>query len=127
MNEGKKTIFSPNKIVAIIIYLIVLFLVAGFITIFIGTSLGIIKGLDNELIIKSFIETDLSGYEIEYVKVNAIAQGWGNFLGYLISFVAVVFFMRDDVVTDFKGLLEKKKFYSIYCLIGLVYSKQVES
>lgn len=120
MNVERKTIFSPNKTVAIVIYLLVLFLFAGIITIGIGMVLGIKEGLDQKILFNSFASTDFVGYAPEYIRVNAIAQGWGNFIGYLISFVAAVFFMRDDVATDFKGLLEKKKYYSIYCIVALV-------
>lgn len=118
MNETKKSIFSPNKLVAVVIYVLVLFLIAGFITIGIGIIIGTVKNLDLNIVIQSFTTTDFIGFDPEYIRVSSISQGWGNFFGYLISFIAVVFFMRDDVVTDFKSLKEKKHYYAKYITIA---------
>lgn len=117
MNEQKKSIFSPNKIVAIIIYALIIFLIAGFITIFLAVVLGVFNDLDITMVMECISSEDMSLFEAPYVKVNALAQGWGNLLGYLLAFIGVVFFMRDDVVTDFKELGKRKGFHAIYILL----------
>lgn len=130
--NNKKTIFSPNKIVAIVIYILMIMVVAGVITIILGIMLGISRELDTQVIIQSFAVMDLTGFEEPYLRVNAIAQGWGNLLGYLIATAGVVFYMRDDVVTDFKDLIgENKKKYAIsipiYAICFLVITLVVDS
>lgn len=113
VNE-KKTIFSPNKIVAIVIYVVMIMAAAGVITLILGVIIGKSRGLDTQILLESFTALDLTIYEEPYLRANAIAQGWGNLLGYLIATVGVVFYMRDDVVTDFKDLIgENKKKYAI--------------
>ncbi len=119
--KKKKTIFSPNKGVATVIYILMLFLFAGFISIGIALFLGILNRLDTATVLESLSTTDLSSYEAPYLKVNAIAQGWGNFLGYFIALVGVAFFMRDDIVTDFNALKEKKNYLSIYIPVMAVF------
>ena len=121
MNEQKKkTILSPNKVVAIVIYIAVLFVIAGLITIVLGVFLGRMRNLDTQLVLESLTATDLTEYELPYIQVNALAQGWGNFLGYLLAFIAVVFFMRDDVVTDFRELGKQKKFFAMYIPLAAI-------
>lgn len=118
--EKKKTIFSPNRIVAIIFYILILFIGAGVVTIVLGVILGAKQGLDIETVISSFTAADLTEYEQPYIRVNALAQGWGNFIGYLLAFLLVGFYMRDDVVTDFRALGEDKKFNSIFIPLAAI-------
>lgn len=120
MNEEKKSIFRPNKVAAIVIYALILFVVAGLITIFLGVILGSMRNLDTTRVIESFATTDLTEFELPYIEVNSIAQGWGNFIGYFLALAAAVFFMRDDVITDFKELGKRKKFYAVYLPVAAV-------
>ena len=109
MREKNNSILKPNKLAAIAIYVIILFVVSGFITMGIGAVIGYINDLDINKLMLSYTATDFIGYEPEYIKANAISQGWGNFIGYFLSFVAVVFFMRDDLINDFNVFKEKFK------------------
>lgn len=120
MREKNNSILKPNKLAAIAIYVIILFVVSGFITMGIGAVIGYINDLDINKLMLSYTATDFIGYEPEYIKANAISQGWGNFIGYFLSFVAVVFFMRDDLINDFNVFKEKKKYYLLYSLIALI-------
>ena len=107
-------------------------LLAGFISIFIAIILAKKNNLNALEVIKSLSTTDLSGFEQPYLRVNAIAQGWGNLLGYLIATTGVVFYMRDDIAIDFKDLTgENKKKYAltfpIFAVLFLVITLAIDS
>lgn len=119
--KTQNSFFKPNKIVAIIIYAVMIFLVAGFITIGLAIIFGFAKHLDVMLVIETLSASDLSIYTPDYIKVNAMAQGWGNLIGYLIATAAVIFYMRDDIALDFKDLTgENKKKHAIWIPIFAV-------
>lgn len=110
----KKTIFDPNKLVAIVGYVIILFILSSIITIGLGIVMANMKNLDSKIVLETFTKTDLTEYSIEYVKVNAASQGYGNLIGYMLATAFVVFYMRDGVITDIKDLGKRKRFHAIY-------------
>ncbi len=115
MEEAKKkTIFSPNKIVAIIFYILSMFVLGSIITIIIGILLAMFHDDNVGLVIESFTTLDLSEYSDSIRKINAMAQGWGNFIVYLLCFVVVVFYMRDEVIKDFKDLVGRKEKHMVW-------------
>lgn len=123
MEENKdNSLLKPNPWAAVICYIIILFLVAGMITIFLAGIAANRYGLDlDELIdfisISEFTEEEFTNYVTNHpnlVSASAISQGWGNFFGYLLSTFLVVFFLRDSLKKDFEDLKERKKFHLCY-------------
>lgn len=115
---------KPNKIVAIVIYCLMIFIVAGFITIGLAMLFSINKGVNIIDVLESLTNPDFVSEDHNILKINAMSQGWGNFFGYLIATLGVVFYMRDDVALDFKDLIgENKKKHFIFipiCTIAFI-------
>jgi membrane protease YdiL (CAAX protease family) len=53
-------------------------------------------------------------------ECKLIGSCYGTAVGYFISLLAIVLWMRNDFITDFEMLREKKKFYLIYIPIAAV-------
>lgn len=129
MEENKgNPILKPNPWAAILCYVIILFLVAGFITIFIAGFAANKYGVDIEellefISISDFTEEQFKSFvdnKPNLVRASAVAQGWGNCLGYLLATFLVVFFLRDSLKNDFNDLKEKRKFYLWYIPVTMV-------
>lgn len=115
--EKRKTIFSPNPWAAIISYIVIMFIIASFITIFVGLIAAVAYDIEFFELFKCISTTDpskLSEFSDDVIKANAITQGWGNFFGYLLTLVCVVFFCRDSVKDDLFDVKERKKFHLWY-------------
>lgn len=121
-NQQKNSILRPNVWIAIISYVLILFLVSGFITIFFAGFAANKYGIDFQELIEFISLTDITeeeflnyvSYKPNLVKASAIAQGWGNCIGYLLATILVVLFLRDTLKTDFKDLKERRNFHLWY-------------
>ncbi len=118
--QEKKSIFAPNKIVAIIIYVAVMFIIASLITIGIGSIICRKNNLDFILFSEALSATDFTKFDPRYIEASAIAQGYGNFFGYLIAFIGVTFFMRDELKSDLSKMKANKFKYPIYAILFFV-------
>ena len=101
---------------AIISYVLILFLVASFITIGIGFIICFINELPFDELYKSMVTVDFTEFEPQILKASALTQGYGNLVAYLLSFVLVVIFMRKQLIDDFKNLKENPSYYIIYSI-----------
>ena len=110
----KKSILDPNKFVAIIGYLVITFLLSSLVIIFLGFIIAKANNLSNSILNETLTATDLSKYPLEYIKANSLAQGYGNLIGYMLATIFVSFYMRDDLITDFRDLMNRKKYHSLY-------------
>lgn len=129
MDENKEiTILKPNPWAAIICYVLMLFIVAGFITMFLAGFASKNYGIDFDELLQFISKSEFTEEEFTYfinnkpnlVKASAISQGWGNFFGYLISTVLVMFFLRDALKNDFLDLKERRKFHLWYIPLTMV-------
>lgn len=133
MEENKKKynptgIWAPNKVVAILIYIFVTFILAGLLLYFFSYIYANVNHLSYDEIVKSLTmkSDDFSNLSDDILKANAIVQGLGNLFSYLIACILVCFFTRDELCTDLFKFREKKKFYYwhipvvviLFCLIG---------
>ena len=140
VNSDNRNIFKPNKFVAIIFYVLGILLIGSLFIILCGAIAGAINGSGASRIVDLILNA--SKRETMTAKEASAyysAQGFGNALTYIFMAFGVIFFMRDDFITDFKALKENKRFYSINIpcaavifaivayLISFIFGKFVES
>ncbi|MCR5113059.1 MAG: CPBP family intramembrane metalloprotease [Acholeplasmatales bacterium] len=113
--EEKKSIFAPNKLVAIVFYLLGILLLGTVFIIICGAIAGSVSGAGSGRIIELIMDSSKLD-TMTNLETNAYysAQGFGNALTYIFMAIGVIFFMRDEFINDFNSLKENKKFYAIY-------------
>ncbi len=111
MENQKKSFTSPSKLKAAIVYVLMIFIGTTFLSILFGMIVASIKGVDASTVANSFWSKDPIPSDIK--ECMLIGQGYGNFLGYFIAFGAVLLWMRDDFIIDFRQIKEDKKFYGV--------------
>ena len=111
MNNQKRSFTSPSKLKAAIVYVLMIFIGTTFLSILCGMITASIKGVDANAVANSFWSNEPVSNEIK--ECQLIGHGYGNFIGYFIAFGAVLLWMRDDFIQDFRQLKENKKFYGI--------------
>lgn len=110
----EKNIFKPNKFVAILIYILFFFILAALITYLIAGIYSKINNVDYEQIKASYAlkTADFKNLPIEILKANAITQGYGNLIIYLLAGSLIIFFTRDEFKLDLYKIKERKSFYA---------------
>lgn len=111
---------NRNRVIAVVWYVAVLFILASVITAILIVILSNFRGVNVTEVMESLAATDFTKYSIDVIEVNAISQGWGNFLGYSLAMLGVAILMKFDIVTDFKQLCEKKKNNTIYIILAAI-------
>ena len=109
--EEKKSIFAPNKLVAIVFYLLGILILGSLFIIICGAIAGSVSGAGSGRIIELIMDSSKLDTMTD-LETNAYysAQGFGNALTYIFMAIGVIFFMRDEFVNDFNALKEKKLF-----------------
>lgn len=102
----ERTFFSPSKLKAAIIYLIMLLIGSSLFGVIIGLIIASIKGIDPGLVAKTFIENNEVEEEVRVCHVEAL--GYANFITYLLSALGVMFYLRNYLVDDFNKIKEHK-------------------
>lgn len=111
MDTSKYSIAKPSKIIAVIIYILMIFIGTTVFSILMAMLVASTRGMDANLVADSFWNKDVITNEIKECQV--IGQGWGNFIAYLLAFAGIVFYTRDEFVKDFKKILQDKKWHFI--------------
>ena len=118
MEQNNKKIYkpndylAPNKLVAILFYILLMFVIGIFITYLVAYIYSSIHNVPYGEIKASYT---LKGEEFEnlsfdILKANAISRGYGNLIVYAILTFIVGFFTRDELKKDlFKFKDEKKR------------------
>lgn len=118
MDTKERNFFSPSKLKPTIVYIAVIFIGTTFLTMLFSMLAGSIRGLDSNTIANSYFQ-DIEITE-EMKECKLIGSCYGTAVGYFISLLAIVLWMRNDFIADFEMLREKKKFYLIYIPIAAV-------
>ncbi|MDE7095167.1 MAG: CPBP family intramembrane metalloprotease, partial [Anaeroplasmataceae bacterium] len=111
MSEAKNPFLAPNKTVAVVIYVLT-YLVGGSLII---TILALMYnsyhklGLNPLELLHVIGATDLTELQAEQLKLYAFCNSLGNLLMYGVLFIAVLFYMRDHLIEDAKGLIKNYK------------------
>ena len=116
-------VLRPNKIVAVLSYLIFMFIV--------GTLLlylfSFIYAKNNDLINYNDLIKYMSDskYEVtnvdEYKRVSSLVYGFSNLVSYGLSFIFVVFYLRDELKNSFLALKENRWLYIYIPLTSLAF------
>lgn len=109
----KDNIFSPNKAYAVIGYVLMLFVLSSFLIYGISYIYANINNLSYSELIDSITKLD-NEYSYEIIKGNSIVQGWSNFIVYALAAFIVIFYLRDEIVTDFFDLRKRRRFHFWY-------------
>lgn len=118
MDQSSRGFFSPSKLKPAIFYIILIFIGSLFISIIFALMIGKAKGLDTTLISNSYFSDIEVSDEINQVKL--VASCYGNFTSYGLALIAIIIWMRNDFIEDFKSLQENKKFFGFYIPIAAV-------
>lgn len=121
MEQEKKTYkadsyLAPNKLVAILIYLLILFIISGLILYLCAYIYSSINHVSYAEIKASFTmkSDEFISLSDDILKANAVTQGFGNLFAYILASIGVCFFTRDELQKDLFKFKEKKKFYAWY-------------
>ncbi|MGM9970239.1 MAG: lysostaphin resistance A-like protein [Anaeroplasma sp.] len=104
----KNDFLAPNKLIAILSYLLCLFVLSSLIFYLVAFIYSKIASIDFNQIIDCMTNTnDEIIYSEEVLNANYVSQGITNLIAYLLAFILIVFYMRDDLVNDFKKIKKK--------------------
>lgn len=95
----EKTFFSPSKLKAALIYLIMLLLGSTLFGVLFGLIIASIKGVDPGSVASSFIDNSKNVGDVAKCHVEAL--GYANFATYLLAALGVGFYLRNYLVEDF--------------------------
>ena len=121
MDQEKKTYkadsyFAPNKLVAILIYILILFILGVLISYLCAYIYSAVNNVSYADIKASFTmkSDEFNLLSDDRLKANAVTQGFGNLFAYILAAIGVCFFTRDELQKDLFKFKEKKKFYAWY-------------
>ena len=125
MEENKSYINEEpaiKRIIPIIIYVLIIFLLAGLIMLLIAQIYSNIKNIAYDDIIKTYnmSAADFKTLSPDLLKANAITQGYANLIGYLLAALSIGYFVYKDFKEDFIKLKENKKFYLWFIPVSTV-------
>lgn len=111
MNDVKNPILEPNKLVAVVGYVLLNLFFGSIILVLLGVAYNSFHhlGLGIMKITEILSQTDMEKLQKEYIHLYVFSNALGNLLLYLLMFAIVVFFMRNYVVEDAKALLKGYK------------------
>ena len=127
LSDDKKEF--KNKLYAVIAFLILFFVVSALSEYLYAFIVSKAKNIDTDLLIKSLTKFnyDEPQYQDNIISSRYLVLALANLTGYLLSFIALMFFLRKDLKEDLFALKKDKKFYLIYipiCIalfLGIVY------
>ncbi|MCM1130555.1 MAG: CPBP family intramembrane metalloprotease [Roseburia sp.] len=111
MNDVKNPLLAPNKTVAVIAYFLLTLLGGGIIIIILAMFYNLLHHLElNPIELMQVISAvDISKLEEAHLKLYVFSNSIANLLMYILLFVIVLFFMRDHLIKDGKGLIKGYK------------------
>ena len=111
--EYKNSIFRPNKLVAILIYILFLFILSALITFLVAKIYSSVTNVDYAQIKTSYSlkANEFNTLPLDVLVANAVTQGYANLIVYLLAGALIIFFTRDEFKLDLLKFKEKKKFY----------------
>jgi membrane protease YdiL (CAAX protease family) len=118
MEENKKKTYkpndflAPNKFVAILFYVLFIFILGAFILYLMAFIYSAIHpSVPYGEIKASFTlkTADFEGLSIDLLKANAVSQGYSNLLVYILVAAIVGFFTRDELQKDLFKFKDQKK------------------
>lgn len=116
----QNNIFTPNKLVPIIAYVILMYILGSFIAMFLAVVLSSVYNVDTKTAINSLMSVDFSSLDAKVAKVSALSQGYGNLITYLLLLAFVILYLRDELVNDFKKIKERMGFFISFTLVSLI-------
>lgn len=142
-NENKKpsvnkSIFSPNKVVALLAYVLIMFVIGTVLIYLVAFIFSSANNVNFNDLLKA-ISKSKDGYNVELLPLGYAVQGVTNFITYLLTFIIVVFYTRDSVKDDFDDVIKRRTtlgwlipvmaiaFTGIAYLIDVLFSKIVPS
>ena len=103
-------VFRPNKLVAILSYLLFMFIIGAFLLYAFSLYYSSKNDYVNYDDLIKYMNDPL--YEVknveEYKKVSSLVYGFSNLISYGFAFLFVVFYLRDELKNSFIGLKENK-------------------
>jgi membrane protease YdiL (CAAX protease family) len=120
LSDDKKEF--KNKIYAVIAFLILFFVVSALAEYLFAFIVSKAKSLDTDLLIKSLTKFDYDEpqYDESIISARYLVLALANLTGYLLSFIALCFFLRKDLKEDLFKLKDDKKFFLIFISISIV-------
>ena len=118
-----------KRLIPIAIYILVIFLLAGLMILLVAQIYSNVNNLAYEDIAKTYSlkAEEFKTLSPELLRANAITQGYGNLIGYLICVLALAYFVYKDFIEDFNKIKANKIFYlwfipvSAILFVGLSY------
>ena len=120
----KRGIFGPNKIVAIIAYVLCMFVLG---TVFIYLVAAIYAKSNDSVTFDTLIKFISKPNETEVVNLKAyqdassIVQALANFISYLLAFVIIVFYLRDELKNAFFALIGNKLLWILIPVMAIAF------
>jgi len=133
-----KSIFRPNKVVALLIYVLFMFVVGTILMYLITYIFSKTNNVNYNDLMKA-INKSKEGYDANLLPIGYAVQGVCNFITYLLSLILVLFYTRDSIKDDFMDLINRRRtlswlipvmalaFTGIAFLIDLGFNKLVSS
>ena len=133
-----KSIFSPNKVVALLAYVLIMFVIGTILMYLVAFIFSSANGVNYNELLKA-ISKSKTGYDEALLPLGYTVQGVTNFVTYLLSFSIIVFYTRDSVKDDFIDVINRRRtlgwlipvmavaFTGVAYLIDLLFAKIVPS
>lgn len=107
--KKENNILKPNKAVALVAYILLMFFLGTGIMILVALIVSKTRSLDYDTLYKVLADSKAyEHYSSDYLVASYYIQGVSNFITYLIALLIIVFYTRDALVTDFKDLIERR-------------------
>ncbi len=120
LSDDKKEF--KNKIYAVIAFIVLFFIVSALSEYIYAFIISNARNIETDTLIKSLTKFDYDNPEYDEIIISSryLVLALANLTGYLLSFVALCFFLRKDLKEDLFKLKDDKKFYLIFISISLV-------
>ena len=120
--EYKNNIFKPNKLVAILIYILFLFILSALITFLVARIYSNVTNVDFDQIRASYAlkAAEFKNLSNDILVANAITQGYANLIVYLLAGTLIIIYTRDEFKADLFKFKEKKNFYLWFVPVAVI-------
>ena len=120
-NKSKNFLLTPNKLLALICYVFINFFGGSLILILLIAIFSAIKGCNFDSLYEIMTMAEVEAIPKEYLSTYATIYSISNLLSYSLMAFFIVFYVRDDVVQDFKSFISSRKIILFAIISSLLF------